>query len=298
LIVPCGALLLARPLGERALSWILKLTALALLASVAKAGWQFFVLGQQAFGFLRNPIYYAYNLLPAFVFFCEFALRRWRAGNFGPAAGAATAGLCLAGLVFSMGRTTLACAVLYFAIRIFPRVSRKLGLARALVIPVLFAIALVGAYRMSAPLQEKFHRSFRSNDPSRVGREIAWKYNFELFEAHPFFGVGPEKNGIDVARMPQYAGHWQPGVLIFAHSVYLQTLAEAGLVGFVLLLGYFASLALLGGPAGAVIVVSALAALTENTLNNSKAAHALYFYILLALWLDRRRALESEHVAR
>jgi O-antigen ligase len=153
----------------------------------------------------------------------------------------------------------------------------------------------VGAYQSSAPLREKFHRSFRSNDPSRVWREVAWKYNFELFESHPAFGVGPEKNGIDVARMPQYAGHWQPGVLIFAHSVYLQILAEAGFVGFALLIAYFVSLALLGGPAQAVIAVSAVAAITENTLNNSKAAHALYFYVLLALWLSRRRISEAEH---
>lgn len=268
---------------------VLWTTVAGLAASLIKGAWQFFALGEPATAFLRNPIYLAYNLLPAVIFFGEYALRPVHRDRFPGRAAGATSISSTFGIFLTLTRTALTTAFAYFGLRALPALRRRAG-GRGLAIVLLLLVgAGVSAYRLFPPVREKVDRTFSANDPSREWRLKAWRYNWELFLASPIVGTGPERNGILPSAMPEYQGHWAPQQLYFAHSVYLQSLADSGLVGTLLFLAFWGALALASPALRPLLAAVAFAGLTENIFNNSKAAHAVFFYALLTLAFERRR---------
>ncbi|MBS1983467.1 MAG: O-antigen ligase family protein [Bdellovibrionales bacterium] len=295
LFVPLAGFSLSFASSQKWKAPILKLTVLAVGASALEAASDFFMHGVPGVGLMRNPIYLAYNLLPAFVFFGEVLARRIHAEGFNSKWAALGASLALLGIFCSVSRVPLACALAYLLFRWAPELRRRRG-NRALWLSSL-AILLLGTatYQLSPRMQEKFNRSFSESDPSRIWRIKAWEHNWSLFLEHPLAGVGPEKNGIAPESAPEFQGHWSPGHLYFAHSIYLQSLADSGLVGTLLLIGIGVTLALAEPTTAPLLVTMAVAGLTENIFNNSRAAHALLCYLLLTIALARRqwRPVES-----
>lgn len=280
LLVPLGLVLSPNKVS---LKWPVLLCALSLIVSLGMGFYQFLIVGTPAYGFLRNPIYYAYNLLPACLFFAELFVRKISYGRLTYPLSALLSFLCFLGILASVTRMPLTCVLGYYALRIAPHLkSRNVG--RAWVIALLMFGGLgFSAYRLSPIIQEKVNRSFSVEDPSRHWRLQAWKYNWNLFLENPLLGTGMEKNGIDVERMPEMRGHWKEGHLYFAHSIYFQSLADSGALGSLLFFGFWIYLGFLFPALRPFLITIGIAGLTENIFNNSKAAHSLYFYTLLFL---------------
>lgn len=258
--------------------WIVRAALAGLAISVARAGWEFFHDHRAATSFMKNPIYLAYNLLPATLFF----------GELGGRAGLGGLAMSLFGLVTTVSRTALSCALAYLAMRWAPR-ALKAGARGAGLVLLLLVAGGITAYRWSPLFQAKIDQTLSSEDPSRHWRQVAWSYNAHLFAENPVWGVGPERNGIDVAKQPEFAGHWQPGHLYFAHSAYLQVAAESGLVGLITFFGLWIALAWAAPAVRPFMIVMGAAAITENLFNNSRAAHAFFFYALMTLLAARPR---------
>ncbi len=146
-----------------------------------------------------------------------------------------------------------------------------------------------------------------SADRSTMMRIEAWRGGIQMFRDHPFLGVGP-------GNFNQHIGRYAPTVEgLSPHSIYIQTLAELGFPGMLVLL------ALLGNGLwtvrnvirisdrlpepersilhwsscglGAIIVSYATSGLTANVLY----FEGLYWFLLLPVCLQR--ASENAHEA-
>ena len=294
--VPLSGFLLPGILSpsRRQFEGILKVTGLAILVSATFASFEFFSSGNPATAFLRNPIYLAYNLLPAAIFFCEMFLdETFLSIQIRRLCGLIAIAAAL-GIFCTVSRMPMTCLLFYAAFRIMPLWRKKTdsrGATLALLLAVGFSVSL---YRLVPAFQEKVARAFSPTDPSRVWREIAWKHNWNLFLNSPIAGLGAERNGIDVAKMPEFQGHWQPNHLYFAHSIYFQMLADSGVIGTTLFLGFWISLALSCPTLVPLLAIVALSGLTENIFNNSKAAHAVFFYTLMTIIAYRLKEGSSD----
>lgn len=256
-------------------------TALAGLVAI----YQYGILGIPALGLMRNPIYFAYNIFPAFIFFAECAYRISASPRLkvGMITIAALAGI---GVLLSENRMTWIGLALYLVWRIVPLLWARGGVRLLAGLSLIGLLLSVGLYHTQPRLQEKLQRTFSQNDPSRTWRFRAWEYNWSLFRQAPLLGTGAERNGIDIERQPEMAGHWHAGRIYFAHSVYLQSLADSGLIGSLLLLATLITYAYCFPATQFFLILMALTALTENIFNNSRAGHAFYLYLLLsALYL-------------
>ena len=146
------------------------------------------------------------------------------------------------------------------------RTPRKIG-AVALALLFLVCISLV--------LPDASKQRFRSawdweNDANAASRVMFWKAGLGMFRDHPVFGVGPD-NFPQVYRT-QYLD--SPNAVVFAaHSVYIQALAETGLVGTALLVAL-------------VVLFLRLNARTRKHALASSPAGRRSFEYCLALGLD------------
>ncbi len=261
--------------------------AAAYVVSALKAMYQSLGIGHPAYGFFGNAIYFAYNILPAFVFFMELGIRKFHFGKWRPRYAFALAGLLLLVIYLSSSRMVLLTAGFYLMLRTIPFMIREYGWVVTLMIVSIIFFSSWELLANNEYLREKWNRSKSLDDPSWKWRLVAWEHNWNLFLANPWFGVGPERNAIDVATMPQYAGHWLPGFRIYAHSVYLQILAELGFVGIAGFLMFFAYFISLESIAAWVAVFFLLSGISENVLNNSKALHPVYFYLFFGAYIRR-----------
>jgi glycosyltransferase involved in cell wall biosynthesis/O-antigen ligase len=140
-------------------------------------------------------------------------------------------GLTLAGTE-SRGGAIAAIAVLLAALLVMRgRRSAVLGVALA-------ALLAAAAWFLVSP--EGFERLTDFNDHGN-GRDELWRIAWEMFTAHPLQGVGLQNF---IPQAPDYVLH--PGALQFihliierpvvVHNIYLQFLAETGVVGLLLFL--------------------------------------------------------------
>ena len=274
-------------------TWTFGLAAGGLAATALAAIYQYFWIGSVAVGLMRNPIYFAYNVFPAFLFFAEslrdrasLTARQARLARIAVAAASLS-------LLLSENRMVWLCGGLYLGVRVAPLVYRRWGWRRVLLLAFLGLGTASVLYATQERVREKLHRSFSSQDPSRAWRFKAWSHNLSLFRESPWVGVGAERNAIDPAQNPSLQGHWQEGRLYFAHSVYIQSLADAGLIGTLLFFGFLALFGASFPQCQIYLLLMGFAGLTENIFNNSRAGHAFYFYLLLsAVFLTKN---ESRH---
>lgn len=268
-------------LSPRASHFVFGACGLAVFAASGLALYQYFFLGSVALGLMKNPIYFAYNIFPAFLFFAELSQRHHASMRLRLFLWA-TAFAALIGILLSENRMAWLCTALYLVVRGLPLLRRRWGVKSLWAAAALSLVVIFALYQSQDRFREKFERSFSSQDPSRVWRFKAWTHNLALFRAHPIVGVGPERNAIDVDKSPELQGHWLPGRLYFAHSVYIQSLADSGIVGTTLLFAFLTLFGLCFPGAQIYLLFMGFMALTENIFNNSRAAHAFYFFLLLS----------------
>ncbi len=263
-----------------------------LIPSVAWSAYQFFVLKTHAFGLMKNTNYFAYNLLPPLAFGLHVFKVSLR--SFEKKLSLFLVGLCLLGLVFSLSRTALATGLglsLFVGLGLY--FSKKSVTKKAWVGIFVFLSLLMGGLFQSPLFKEKFQRSLSGSDPSFQWRVEAWKYNFDLFSDSILWGVGYEQNGIDVVKLPHLQGHWEGGRKIFAHNIFIQTLGDSGLIGFVLLYG-FLILCLVAYPSTRILIIPIfIAGLTENSFTNSRSFHPFLLYLSLLVILERQSLNET-----
>ena len=134
--------------------------------------------------------------------------------------------LALAQTVSRAAAVALVVAILAWAL---------IGPTRHRALRVLLAALLVLVAVLSAPdsLKARF-ASVEQLQPESVSRLAIWEGGVRMFEAHPLLGIGV---GNYATQLPRYL-RGQPLSLTTqdAHSVFVATLAELGLVGILLLL--------------------------------------------------------------
>ena len=135
-------------------------------------------------------------------------------------------------LTFSRGAMVGLLAVAVTAFVMMPKRPRYLG---ALVLTLVVSLQFIGPQ-----LAERYSTVFapaEERDGSAESRIELWKDCIEVVKAYPVFGVGPA-NWQVIAE--QYG--WPPGKS--AHSVWMETAAELGLPGALVLFLFFATAAL------------------------------------------------------
>lgn len=246
--------------------------------------------GSAAIGFLRNPLYYSYNLLFALAFFvCVFWLRPHT--SLGRKA-LASALLALAAIVASSSRMPLIAGGSLIVVCLFAHAARAKAFRLVSVVVVGLALAITASYHMNPVFHSKMSKLVAlrvRHDFSIRGRMAIWEHNKDLFLENPIWGVGYQQNAVDSADNRAYRRLWKPGHAIYAHSIYLQSLADSGIVGAGLLFASYSALAIAHPSSFFVWGTALVAGSTENVFNNSKAAHSLWFFFLLSLVVLRMR---------
>lgn len=133
----------------------------------------------------------------------------------------------------------------------------------------------------------------------RFPRIVFWQVHLRMFLDHPVAGV--TQAGLDQAMAAYYAAAGRPEMINTAHNVFLQTLADSGLIGAAGLLGLLWGLVvaarrarqLLGHASGVGLLLAAtvLSGMMQNNLRDSEYVYALWFF--LALLLLRSAGLAS-----
>lgn len=251
--------------------------------------------------FMGHPLTLAYNLMLVALLF--YGLLRWTLPNLtiNRRLSAVGLGLSLAILWLSASRWPIAVTAglillseLCFFIRRWWKYRFSIG-GMAL-------IAVLGA-GIFLSTQGRFSEVFHDDRDwvERVPRLVFWQVHGAMFMDHPWFGVGyTERNP---AAMEYYAklGYDDWERKYSAHNMYLQTLADSGLLGF------FGLAALLFGIAGfawrlrlrfgsltGVLLLSGivLAGLMQNHMRDSEFLFAVWALIALILVIHRVDRIE------
>jgi hypothetical protein len=106
------------------------------------------------------------------------------------------------------------------------------------------------------------HTRERLTDPANDGRLPLWRAALRIYETQRLRGTGA---GTYQQYFPRY--RTEPGYVVDAHSLYLQSLAELGIVGFVLIL---------------VVVLGILVGLAARIRGPDRALYAALFAVSLA----------------
>jgi O-antigen ligase len=165
-------------------------------------------------------------------------------------------------------------------------------------VPALAALGVVAVCALLAlaggtEVFEKNEALVKGNNPLSFRQQV-WQLALAAWQQHPWFGIGMDNFGqvVDPA--------WR-GVYNHGHNLYLNTLAERGMVGalplFAVLVAWGASLWrrwpaadgpaldwVLWGGAATALFVSAMVGAVNTTLHHE---HALLATLLLGLWLAR-----------
>jgi hypothetical protein len=105
----------------------------------------------------------------------------------------------------------------------------------------------------------------RLSSSSNQGRVELWTVAYDTFRAHPLDGTGAE-----TFEIQWYARRPDPQVVVNAHSMYLETMGELGIVGIVLL---------------ALFVLGTLAGLLPRRLRHDRVLYAALFSAALAWFI-------------
>jgi hypothetical protein len=143
----------------------------------------------------------------------------------------------LIGLISAIVLTGTRAALMAVVIVIFATLVLKFG-KRISTINVIKSVVVVGAIVFGVwsllPETSTVKQSFSAFssgkiDLSAFGRLVAWKYALDYFTSAPFFGIGIGQFYQKFPEIPMI------GRLQHAHSLYLNTLAETGLAGVIIL---------------------------------------------------------------
>lgn len=295
---------------ERELRWVLGALVISTVVGLVGGHWQIWsgagksgTLQLHSVGHVNHTAIYLAIMLGVCVSWLFARWRGWRAGC--QAAGFAVAMFVLFSLVATASRGAVAIGmllVLLLAIAWWPRWRAALA-ASAIVLVV------VSAHLMGSGAQVV--RKQLDNEAAEnvlAFRDGVWRMALAAWERYPWFGVGKDNYGqithelvrswrseagkdYDAARYVRFP---------HAHNLYVNTLAERGIVGFVglaaLLLAWLAALFryrpspraedfawLVWGAAASAWIVTTGVGMVNTTFHHE---HGLLAVLLLGLWLS------------
>jgi O-antigen ligase len=239
-------------------------------------------------GFMGHPLTLAYNLM---LMTCAagallFPLRQSLDGRERLAwwivAAAATLELLISGSRFVL-LVIPAVLVVQAGRRIVPYLKWIMPAAVAIAAFLWWEGSIVGrfgeVFDQTVPLTERFPRL------------VFWQLHWQMFLDHPVAGVSLA--GADRAMDAYFSAIGRRDIVNTAHNVFLQALADSGLVGFVGLLGLLAGLVVSASRArrllrhasglGLLVTATVLSGLMQNNLRDSEFLYALWFFAALVL---------------
>lgn len=137
-------------------------------------------------------------------------------------------------IILTGTRSAALAVLLTVSISLLLKFGRQISLAKSLKVLALIFILAYGVWVLlpdDVVIKQTFSGISKGKvDGSTIGRLIAWKFALDYFISAPVFGIGI---GQFFHRFPELPliGHLQ-----HAHSLYLNTLAETGIVGGVILI--------------------------------------------------------------
>lgn len=151
--------------------------------------------------------------------------------------------ICFTGFLLSVLLCGSRGAVVGAAAVVLVVVMRARKKAGAILVLLLFAVALL--FVMPGAGWTRFHNAVNwKHDKDVYSRLMLWKAGLYMWANHPMFGVGPSEFHEAFVSNPEYVS-WSPfgtGARA-AHSIYIETVAELGTSGLLLLalavLGFF-----------------------------------------------------------
>ncbi len=190
------------------------------------------------------------------------------------------------------------------AIMIFHLVSRfsRPALRAAAVVVGLLAISAAFSLGAQDVLSDALQQQ-RDRVVTLTGRTEVWKITLAIWRENYLFGYGPDLWDVEMARRYVPALGWAPAQ---AHNQFVQTLGEAGLVGFTGLVVYLMTLIWFGvrlrrvseGPSFLLVTILLLRSLTDRWYSAGATDGNLFIHFsilsLLFAWarvayVDRRR---------
>lgn len=131
--------------------------------------------------------------------------------------------LFVGGVAFTLFRAAMLAVLIFFAWLAW-REGHGLSRRHAALALTGLAAALVLAFFFFPAIQNKLHHPLQSAIDSATVRFTIWRAAWRIFLAHPWFGCGSCNYGSFSRLADPYAS-------LHAHNIFLQALAETGLVG-------------------------------------------------------------------
>lgn len=257
-------------------------------------------------GFMSHPLTFAYNTV-IFYTLCLTLGFSSMPGSRERYVWFACAALALVNLFLSSSRWPLFVGLIVSCIFFIrnTRLSRTRLLTGSIGLMMLLGLALVASPQVMGRFSEIF--SAEGALYERMPRLAFWKVHLAMFLDHPLFGVGLTDIKAITADYYQAAGFASLERKYAAHNIYLQTLADSGIVGLVglvaLLTGSFlagrlivrsakangkAYQAQLGYGWQVLVIAVVLAGLMQNNLRDSE--HVMALWLAMAAILTRMPA--------
>ncbi|MGE0171162.1 MAG: O-antigen ligase family protein [Oligoflexales bacterium] len=235
-------------------------------------------------GFMSHPLNLAYNLM----LFCLMAY--FFAFRMGPSKNSR-----LWALVFGLASLTLVVTVSRFATLltiavIFLWEFKRIREFKKVALGALAAIVLILAVEQSTIRRI----SELSLEPSRMAETMPrigfWKIHWQMFTDHPLLGVGLHNRVSASLDYYNRAGYTEKEDKYRAHNIFLQTLADSGIVGFAGLIAFLLGLCGLGyhGAKNStrlflVVFLATLACgFVDNILRDSEFVFALFYVLIIS----------------
>jgi O-antigen ligase len=191
-------------------------------------------------GFMGHPLSFAYNLmlLSLFAYFHAFknpdnlaqVAKKWRT----------TFALTAMSLVLTGSRAPL---IFMLGIVVLAEFRRILNHKKVFVVCFAFVLGII-AWEKSTILRFNEVISSESKIEEKMPRIVFWKVHWEMFEDHPWMGVGYHDRKMGSLDYYKNAGYTEDDKKYRAHNIYLQTLADSGMLGFVGIMFFLGGLAI------------------------------------------------------
>jgi len=253
-------------------------------------------------GFFNNPMTFSHHMSMIFSFLFPFAFfyKGSKTEKILYLSGFILAGL---GVFFSMTRGAWLSA--FFSVFIV-LAFRKFKLAFILL--TIGLVTLIALSKTNTSYGLRIRTIGNMNYSSNLSRLIIWKSHLQLFRDNPSFGIGLNRNYIEVEPyMTKLAGGTKYFQLSHAHNTVIQLLAGVGFIGLIAFLAFFTKLFIINirlvllnknsasllsiftlGALGAHISMT-IGGLTEATFKDAEIKLLFIFLMALVLAFNTRR---------
>ena len=284
--IPLSGLIWERQSDESFLKKVKNLTyyslSLGTLVVFIKCLYQVLALDKEATGFFGVTIFFAYACLPVFVFYFEKLLHSEKTVE--KLSNAALMTMLFLMILMSANRGTLLTILIFVPIRIFFFWIHDLKKLIPILTLSITLICAFGVYYVSSPKFRGNTLTKLSKDPSVIGRLFLWKENLLIFKSNPLVGVGPKNNSISGAEAKEkdpFVRGLHRNLRYFAHSIYIQSLAENGVIGTFLFFLLFFSFLWLYPSSWPLILAILISGLTDTIFSTSRTLHAVFIQLIL-----------------